>query len=98
MKSYTIVLFFALKTRAMVKYCMRGLNFNVFLEIKRQSHLQVEVEWVFISQGVERHCGDVMREFWLNINAHILGEIVLQSCSGVYRPLKSLDGNVFLAK
>ena len=35
MKSYTIVLFFALKTRAMVKYCMRGLNFNFFLEIKR---------------------------------------------------------------
>ena len=63
------------------------LDFNFFLEVERQSHLEVEVQWVLVAQGVERHGGDVVREFRLYIDANVAVEVVLQAGGGMNRPL-----------
>ena len=69
-----------------------------FLEIYRESHLQVEVERVLVALRVERHSGDVVRQLGLDVDAHMLGEIVLRPCRGMHRPLQSLDGDIFFAE
>ena len=61
------------------------------LEVERETELQVEVERMLVTDCVEWHGCDVMRELGCDVDAHIASEVILRSRSCVNRPLQSLD-------
>ena len=53
------------------------------LEVERETELQVEVERMLVTDCVEWHGCDVMRELGCDVDAHIASEVILRSRSCV---------------